>query len=222
VTRLRTALRARHTADAGYTLVEVIVSAGVMSVMLVLFTTAVLQVFKTSGKTESAATAQSELQRGFQRFDREIRYASWIAEPAQVGTAWYVEFASADGTECLQLRLESSPAGPPPANSADGRGVLQLLRWTPGSPPAPGTPGQTVASQLVTTGVQPPFQRQVPDAATAVYADSDYNPDFQRLRIRLTSRVDTGTAQVDTAFTALNTTRITPATHQCSEGRPRP
>jgi prepilin-type N-terminal cleavage/methylation domain-containing protein len=212
-------LRARRRDDAGYSLVEVVVTMGIMSVLMVLFTAAILQAFRASGKAEAVATAQSELQRGFQRFDRELRYASWVAAPARVGTAWYVEFAGPDGTECLQLRLETAPASAPD-NPNDGRGVLQLLRWQPGAPPAKNQPGQTVASQIVTEGVDPPFERQTATATAAPYTDSEYAPDFQRLRIRLTSRVGTGTAQVDTAFTALNTSRSTPATHTCSEGRP--
>jgi len=217
VTRLRAAARARSRDDAGYSLLEVLVTMGVMSVLMVIFTTAIIQVFRTSGKAESIAAAQSELQRGFQRFDRELRYASWIAQPGQVGTAWYVEFAGPDGTECLQLRLETAPATG--TGSRDGQGVLQLLRWKAAAlPPVKNQPGQTVASQLVVTGVDPFFERQA--AGVSPDPDSEFIPDFQRLRVRLTSRVGSGTAQVDTTFTALNTSRTTPTTHTCGNGRP--
>ena len=45
--------------------------------------------------------------------------------------------------------------------------------------------------------------------------------DFQRLRVRVASQVGgKEPPRVDTTFTALNTSRDTPATNLCSEGRP--
>jgi hypothetical protein len=38
------------------------------------------------------------------------------------------------------------------------------------------------------------------------------------LRVRLLAKVSSSTADVDTTFTALNTSRSTPATHVCSKG----
>jgi type II secretory pathway pseudopilin PulG len=221
-------LRDRRSDDAGYSLIEVVVAAGMFAVILSIVTTAILQVFRTSETVESRAVAQSDLQLAFQRFDRELRYASWISAQGTQDTAVYVEFASSDGTECLQLRLETEPAEA--ANPADGRGVLQLLRWTPGTPPAKNTPGQTIASHLVTDGLIPPVDPSafaVPEpfirqgAGTTPYSDtSDLTTDFQRLRIQLTTKVGTAVSAVDTTFTALNTSRTTPANHTCGEGRP--
>jgi type II secretory pathway pseudopilin PulG len=206
--------------DAGTSLVEIMVTLGVMAVLMAIFTGAILQVYRTSTATESLSIAQNEIRLAFQRFDRELRYASWIAEPGQVGTAWYVEFAGRTGTDCRQLRLETAPAG------GDGRGVLQLVAWTQGSPPAAGAPGQTIASQIVTTGtgIAPFFDLQSPSELPYATASSgigtEFTTDFQRLRIRLTTRVSAGTAQADNTFTALNTSRETKTTNACSEGRP--
>jgi type II secretory pathway component PulJ len=215
--------RARRD-EAGFSLVEVVVTSGLVSVLMVVFTTAILQIFQTSGRVESAAAVQSQLQLAFQRIDRELRYASWIAEPGKVGTAatapWYVEFASSDGTECLQLRL-ATDLSVPKDNETDGRGVLQLIRWTPGAPTVKNRPDQTIASQLLTDGL--PFDRQRAGESTTDHGDTPVpplTPDFQRLIVRLTAKVGTSTATVDTTFTALNTSRSTPATHTCSEGRP--
>jgi prepilin-type N-terminal cleavage/methylation domain-containing protein len=213
---------ARDPDDAGLSMVEVMVTMTIMSIMMVIFTGAILQIYRTSTATESLTTAQSQLRLAFQRFDRELRYASWIAEPGRVDTAWYVEFAGPAGAGCLQLRLETDPGG---GNASDGLGVLQLLRWTPGSPPAAGTPGQTIASQIVTTGVEPFFDLQsiddAPYASTSADAvGTDFVAAFQRLRIQLTAKVAAGTAQIDTTFTALNTLRDYVATNVCSEGRP--
>lgn len=202
--------------EAGFSLVEILVSLSVMSVVMVMFTTAVLQIYGNSGTAESIATTRSQLNQAFQRFDRELRYASWIAVPKQVGTAWYVEFASSDAGQCLQLRLETDPAQVPD-NPTDGRGVLQLIRWTPGSPPAPNQPGQTIASQLVTDAAGP---FELLPAGAASVDDPSFTPDLQALRVRLTARAGRNTAEATSTFTALNTSRNTPATHQCSEGRP--
>ncbi|MEU8235398.1 hypothetical protein AB0C12_37905 [Actinoplanes sp. NPDC048967] len=202
--------------ESGYSLVEVVVTAGLVSVLMVIFTTAVLQVFRTGAQTESAAAARSQLQLAFQRFDRELRYASWIGEPGKVGTAWYVEFASSDGKECLQLRLRTIDPLADPRDTA-GQGVLQLIRWAPGSPAVKTRPDQTIASQLI-TGSDSPFELQ--PAGITIAGAAPFTPDFERLRIRLTAKVGTSTADADTTFTALNTSRNTPATHQCGEGRP--
>ncbi len=214
---------ARDPDDAGNSLVEVMVTMTIMSILMVIFTGAVLQIYRTTTATESLTAAQSQLRLAFQRFDRELRYASWVAEPGRVGTVWYVEFAGPADAGCLQLRLETAPGG---GNESDGEGVLQLLRWAPGSPPAPGEPGQTIASQILTTGVAPFFDLQAiddtPYASASASADAvgtGFAADLQRLRIRLTTKVATGTAEIDTTFTALNTTRAH-VTDDCSEGRP--
>ncbi|WP_196449566.1 type II secretion system protein J [Planomonospora sp. ID82291] len=216
---------ARTGGDAGISLVEVLVSMAVMGVLMAMVTAGILQVYRVTGAVEAVSTAQSQLHVAFQRLDKEIRYASWIGEPGRDAGAWYVEFAGTDPQTrvpgCRQLRLDT------------GRGVLQLLHWTPGSPPAAGTAGQTLTSYVVTDGLalNPPFQRQKAgsltyDAAGASAAGPGFVPDYQRLRIRLTTRAGTGdrsgTANADIAFTALNTSRKTPSDNICSEGRPSP
>jgi prepilin-type N-terminal cleavage/methylation domain-containing protein len=217
--RRRSERRLRSPDDEGFSLVELVVTMSVMSVLLVIFTTAILQVYRTVSATQSASDAQAQLQLAFQRTDRELRYASWIALPGKVGTTWYVEYADADALRCGQLRLEASTASD---TDAAAHGVLQLVQWTRGTPPASGTRGLTLASMIVTDGTIPPFDLQV--ASSAPYAGANvgvnFATEFQRLRIQLTAREASHTTQVDTTFTALNTTRDTPPTNGCSEGRP--
>jgi prepilin-type N-terminal cleavage/methylation domain-containing protein len=216
--------RRRHPAapdrdDAGFSLTEVMVTMAVMSVVMVVFTAAILQVYRTSGKAESISIVQSQLKIAFQRFDRQVRYSSWIAQPGKVGTAWYVEWAGYDGSQCYQLRLETAPAsGQEGPNNA--RGVLQMRTWPRATPPAAGTPGQTIANNLMAPDSSGPFERQAAGVSTGSGTGSDFTPDFQRLRVRLTAQRGDSTAQVDTTFTALNTSRNTPATNDCSNGRP--
>jgi prepilin-type N-terminal cleavage/methylation domain-containing protein len=222
--------------DDGFSLVELVVTMGIMAVAMVLATTAIVQVYRTVSATETRSDTQTELSRAFQRFDRELRYASWIAAPSSQGpeTAgpWYVEFAGPDPVDCFQLRLV--------AGAKADQGVLQLYSWKKGSPPAAGAKGQTIASQIVTTdpaqpkpgeeSVRPFFRKQnvgdpnptpvlLPSAGAV---GGNFKAVFQRLQIRLTTRTGTGYARIDTTFTALNTTDVTPATNACSAGRPTP
>jgi prepilin-type N-terminal cleavage/methylation domain-containing protein len=207
--------------DAGFTMAEILVTMGVMSVVMVVFTAAILQMYRTSAKAESISIVQAQLQTAFQRFDRQLRYASWIAQPGQVRTAWYVEWAGYDGSQCYQLRLETASTSDQDSPN-DGHGVLQMLTWPRATPPAADTPGQTVAANLVTPDSGGPFDRQVPavTGGTGSGVGSDFSPDFQRLRVRVAARVGDSTAQIDTTFTALNTSRNTPSTNECSQGRP--
>jgi hypothetical protein len=212
-------VRRRQRDDAGFSVAEVMSSLGVMSVVLVVFTAAILQTYRTSAKTESITIIQSQLQTAFQRFDRELRFASWIAQPGKVGTAWYVEYAGYDETTCGQLRLETA-ADPADPNAG---GVLQWLTWPKATPPAAGSAGRTVASNLVAPDSNGPFERQDAGALTRSDANgvADFTPDFQRLRVRLSSRVGDSVAQVDTTFTALNTSRDSNTDpNECSKGRP--
>ncbi|MFI5936732.1 PilW family protein [Actinoplanes sp. NPDC051494] len=234
--RKRIADRLNRSDDDGMSLAEIMVTMGVMSVLMIIVTGAILQVYKTVNATDALSTAQTELGKAFQRFDRELRYASWIATPGLVGTTWYVEFAGPVVTglpdKCYQLRLATVTG----EKSTGGQGVLQLYTWTKGSPPTPATKGQTVASQILTTGVDPFFELQAagdkPYANPSVVPSTgivggDFRSVYQRLRIRLTTQVGDGDATIDTTFTALNsaaaissTTTSTTVTNACSEGRP--
>nr|BFE84819.1 hypothetical protein GCM10020093_074200 [Planobispora longispora] len=144
----------RATGDAGVSLIEILVTMGILGVLMAIFTTGIVQVYRAVGSTESLATAQEQTHVAFQRLDKEVRYASWIGEPGTDGDYWYVEFYGVKAEtpprrrlpeketlpekECKQLRLDLD------------RGVLQLLRWKPGSPPAEGTSGETLASHIAT------------------------------------------------------------------------
>lgn len=193
--------------DEGTTLAEMVVTMLVMSVVMSVFTGAILQIYRATVRTETSTTAAAQLRQAYQRLDKVIRYASWIATPGRVGTSWYVEFADADPTAtngCGQLRL-------------DNRGVLQLLQWTAGSPPTAGQAGQTLASQLVVDSVVSPFIMQ---AAGSTAAGAGFTVDYQRLEVRVTASVNQVNTVLDSTFTALNTARTTPTTNTCSEGRP--
>jgi prepilin-type N-terminal cleavage/methylation domain-containing protein len=211
-------MRRQRSGDDGFSLAEVLVTMGVMSVLMLLFTSGILQVYKTTSATEKINEAQSELARGFQTFDRQLRYASWIATPGTVGQATYVEFAGPEGTDCYQLRLDASNAD---------KGILALRTWTAGK--LADAKLRVIASQIVTTGtdkyafvlegagVKPTSTASPTPTATI---GTDYIPTSQRLHITLTTKASSGLSRFDSTFTALNTNSATPATNQCSEGRP--
>lgn len=205
--------RRREPDDAGVSLIEILVTLSVMSVVMVVATTGILQTYRTLAATESAAQGQAELRRVYQRLDKEVRYASWVALPAKVGSAWYVELA-VGGNWCRQLRFDTVAK------------VLQMRRWAAGSPPAADQAWQVVGSSLVVDGSAPPFQRE--DVNTMPYANpnptldagADFAPDYYRLRVRLAADTSRVAARLDGTFSALNTSRNTAGLNTCSEGRP--
>jgi len=89
-------------------MIEVVVSLTLMAVLMTIFTTAVVQVYRNVNQTEAISTAQANLNTVFLRLDKEVRYASGISEPT-TGAPWYVEYLNTSrGTEvCTQLRLTS-------------------------------------------------------------------------------------------------------------------
>lgn len=210
-----TGTAARQHDDAGTSLMELMVTMGLMSVVTLVFTTGIVQVYWGNRRTETQSVGQSQLHVAFQRFDRQLRYASSISEPGTVGQRYYVDFADADPTQCVRLRLDAN-AQP---NGQNGAGILQLIRWQEGTPPS-GTPRwTTIASNLLVdtdplntipdTGL--PFTTQaagsMPYAADPV--GQKFSTAFQRLRVHLTAKFAGITTEVDTTFTAVNSAKAT-------------
>jgi Tfp pilus assembly protein PilV len=219
----RRALRGRGPrGDGGVTLVDVLVAMGIMTTMMVIATGAVLQVYRSTVASETGSVAQAQIHLALQRLDRSIRYASAITTPntTAVGGAWYVEYLGIDpGTgqaRCTQLRLA------PVTEASGAAGVLQLITWTPGSPPASGANRQTLASLIMLPdgNVPVPFERQLAGATSTAGAGTSFTPDYQRLRLRLTTRDGNSRAATDVTFTALDTSRDTASSNVCIEGRP--
>jgi type II secretory pathway pseudopilin PulG len=184
------------------TLVEVVVSLVIMSIFMVIFTTGVVQMYRSADNTEAAAVSQTQLSVTFTRLDREIRYASGLSRPGLVGADWYVELqATGTGaTTCTELRLVAAT------------GVLQQRSWVSGAAPGSGGGWAALASRV---GGTAPF--------TVTPPDGDFG--LQRLRLQLSSpsMVAGGPAkQTDITFAALNTSVTTTSDSICSEGRSAP
>jgi prepilin-type N-terminal cleavage/methylation domain-containing protein len=203
--------------DAGLTLIEVMVAMVLMSVVTVIATAAITEVYHSVNESEHSAEAQAQVTRAFARLDQEIRYARSISTPAVLGGDYYVEYLmNVDNVDtCVELRLLTSTND------------LQRRQWAKNvTPPAP-TSWVTLAA-VVTAGA--PF--------TTISADKDGLTGFRFQRLRLTVSAVLGggtgggsfttggsTRQTDVTFTALNATAgknnngVDPNAATCIEAR---
>lgn len=188
----------RTTADAGFSLAEVLVSMAVMSIVMAIAGTGFYDMFHTTDTAETSAAAQVELQATFNKLDREVRYASRVSDAYADSAAWYIDFVYADdagNNQCVQLSL--------PRNG----GTLKRREWPfQGIPSAPGV---AVASNLVSarydTGTPPQLTNPF-----LLEASGDGGSALDRLNLKVNSVVGTdptkqGIRQYDLQFTAMNT-----------------
>lgn len=195
----------RRRDDDGFTLTEMLVSLGIMAVVMVLTTGAVLLASSTSNRVEASSTAQDRVHQAFDRLDRQVRWASAFSTEGKVGrSAWYVEWLySADGTPtCNELRLDT------------GTGNLSQRSWPQGNTRS-ATSWSILASGLgLTPGTDRPFHSSVADATYAL----------ARLQVQLTATAGgakgTDHATTSVTFTALNSGGSTALPSVCTEGRP--
>jgi prepilin-type N-terminal cleavage/methylation domain-containing protein len=195
--------------DAGFSLTEVVVAMGILSVVMVTVLGATMQIYSAVNRTENTSFAREQLGNAFRRLDKELRYATWVSTPGQVGGRWYLEYATTAG--CHQLMM----AG----------GVLTVASWTlPGTNPGPAA---TIAGELGLPAGTVPFTVYAP--GTKPYASAspgtagmgrDYATEHTQVRLRFTATVGKVTLPFDTVFTAQNTDRNTPTLNGCSDGRP--
>jgi prepilin-type N-terminal cleavage/methylation domain-containing protein len=202
--------------DDGVTMIEVTVSMVVMSVLMAMFTTTVVQVFRAANKTEAVATAQSQISIAFQRLDREIRYAEGVSEPT-TSAPWYVEYVTAP------LPTPSATTPPSVCNQLwldTATGQLKYRSWDKGGS-YPRIAGVPLASGITTTEDNAgndiePFILHGPDQV--------YN--VQRLQVQLTATSGQGASgseqNINVTFTAMNTTMTTSSATVCTEGRTIP
>ena len=126
--------------DDGITMIEVVVSLTLMAVLMTIFTTAVLEVYRNVNQTEALSSGQSQLNTVFLRLDKEVRYASGISREKQLGNGdWYVEYLNTSrGAEiCTELRLTTA-------------GLLQRRTWDRNVTPLQPSGWALIASGLGT------------------------------------------------------------------------
>ncbi|MBL7253270.1 type II secretion system protein [Paractinoplanes lichenicola] len=180
-------------ADSGYSLIEMMVVLGIVSVIGTMFTTAVMQVYRTADAIEADSVVQSQLSVALLQLDKTIRYAYSISAVHTEGGNPYVEYlvlavppgGSTQVKRCLQLRL----TGADPQNLQ-----LQSRSWTVGPTVTPSgwTP---LASNITTVAGAAPFFRTQPTTAL----------NHQSLGIRLSARQGSTSRTSSVTYTALNT-----------------
>lgn len=195
----------RPQGDAGATLIELTVTMTIMSVLLAMFTGAVLHMTRAANATQSVASAQSQITIAYQRLDREVRYAAGISQQKQVGTSHYIEYLTSNTAvpTCTGLRLDTATQR------------LQYRRWPQGKTPGPWT---VLASGV--TPAQPPGATSPPEPFTRipnVNDPADPKVPFQRLQLRITAGDEK--AATDVMFTALNSSSDSNTGTVCTEGR---
>ncbi|GAA0707906.1 hypothetical protein Drose_30730 [Dactylosporangium roseum] len=199
--RLRRRAGAGADDDRGVTLAEMAVTTGILSAVMAIFTTGVVQLFRAGNNNQMVALTQAELNTAFLRLDRELRYAAGIGPVHPTGggggSVEYVNTETATGVpECAQLHLDA--AGGTLRRQVWPQGTKPQHRWT------------VLASEV--------------DVAKSSFTlpPLTENTGFQRLRIKLvvtTPGLGRTVATTDITFTALNSTRGTDPATVCPEAR---
>lgn len=175
-----------HRRESGYTLIEMLVAMGLMSVLIGIFMAGIVQMTKSAVRVQNVNNSTDEVRRAFDRMDRQIRYASAVNVPGQTGSDWYLEFlTTATGTatgQCTQWRLVHSTK------------QLQFRTWAPASSTA--SSWTTVASNVVNDPTtQPPF--------TFTAAGTTYTKEQVALYLKV-GNGQPGGAEVSATFVARN------------------
>ncbi len=178
-------------------LIEVLVGMTLMAMFMAMFTTGILQLYKTTNQTESIADAQSQVNTAIARLDTQVRYASAISSPGcfeknlrACGTsdARYVEFVTKNTGDdvCTQLRVTVVATG----------GTLSSR--TKKNAEVAGPWRELISGISAPVPAVPPFTLGVSGATDG----------FQTLRVQLAVASGAGdtasTKRTDIAFTAVN------------------
>jgi type II secretory pathway component PulJ len=192
---------ARLRRDDGVTLAEMAVTTSIMSAVMAIFTTGVVQLFQAGNNNQQVAMTESQLNTAFLRLDRNLRYAAGISAPRPVNGGWFVEYVNTDTPngepECAQLELHAASR------------VLRRQVWPQTTKP---TGRWAVLANEVDVAASS-FELAAPLSDTG----------FQRLKITLwvASKPGRGStkAMTEVTFTALNSTRATDTAKVCPEAR---
>ncbi|MEV4132321.1 hypothetical protein AB0J72_09165 [Dactylosporangium sp. NPDC049742] len=192
---------ARLRRDDGVTLAEMAVTTGIMSAVMAIFTTGVVQLFQAGNNNMLVAMTQSQLNTAFLRLDRNVRYAAGISrEHTDTAGNMLVEYLNTEVTaglepECAQLELNR-------ANK-----VLRRQVWPQGAK----LPGRWVVLANEIDVAKSSFKLLPPETDTG----------YQRLRIVLVVASNPGRGQAEATteitFTALNSTSNTKPAQICPE-----
>jgi prepilin-type N-terminal cleavage/methylation domain-containing protein len=187
--------------DRGFSLVEIMVGATIMSIVTAIAAAGFMQMYQAAEKADTSGQAQAALSSAFAKLDAEVRYAYRINAAYQIGTTSYaVDYLVKNGTElqCVQLTLPI------------GGGALVRRQWLQTATSAdPGAVSTGIADDLVTaTAEVNPF---------TVKAAGIEQSNYDRLVMNVNGRVGVGNGgsvrNYHLQFTALNTTVDDPSLH---------
>lgn len=139
--------------DSGFTLVEGLVAMVIFVTILSLMTSAIAAMTDNMRLAEGTSSATDQTRLGFQRLDKQVRYANGI-RPLSASGDWSVTFRLDEDTEsaapkytCHEWRVD---------NVTDR---LQTRSWTElGTSSAPRPSWRTVAVGVVNADAKPPFR----------------------------------------------------------------
>ena len=98
--------------DAGFTLIELIVAMFLFSLLLGIFMSGIVLMTRDTVRVQNISNTEDQARRAFDRFDRQLRYASAVYPPGRVGDDWYFEYqTTATGSstaQCTQWRVQHS------------------------------------------------------------------------------------------------------------------
>lgn len=180
--------------DGGFTLLELMVGASVMSVVTAIAAGGLVTMYHTVDKTDAAVQAQTSLLAAFNKLDHEVRYAMRVNNEGSTAALWSVTYVIPDGADnktCVQLTLPKTG------------GTLLRRQWT--RPDVQTTP--TAAATAVANDLLPKTAGSTPFAVVAGGTAS--TKPFDTMELNVTSTVGVGTHAAsktyDLTFTALNT-----------------
>jgi prepilin-type N-terminal cleavage/methylation domain-containing protein len=199
----------QRTDDQGFSLIELLVTLGIMSVVTVVMVGATIQIYSGTKAIDNTSEVRDQLDISFRRLDRELRYASWTSptKDQKVGDRYYMEYAIPAG--CRQIKIEN--------------GILSLAEWTlPGTTPGTHRPfvnGVTVLSGVAPFTISPAGTKTYASAGPGAGMGADYEIEFQQVRVRFAVKAGTVTLPFDSVFTAQNISRKS-TDSDCKYGRP--
>jgi prepilin-type N-terminal cleavage/methylation domain-containing protein len=201
----------RLRTDRGTTLTELIVGMAVMAVFMAIATGVIVNMNQITRHTDNVVDTAQQLNTGFLKLDRTVRYASAISVPSTAATGtgnWYVELQTTNSgtTTCTQLQLSTTAKR------------LNWRTWTPGSG------SSTPAFTAVTGNVNAP--------ATGAPFTRLTSGNLEQLTITInasqgtTTAAQTVTSNSSMTFTAVNSSAALQAARSasppavCTQARP--
>jgi prepilin-type N-terminal cleavage/methylation domain-containing protein len=196
--------------DQGFSLVELIVTMGIMSVVMAVASTALLQIYSGAKQIEQTSVAADQLDTSLARLERELRYATHVSGVAlgTAGNKWYLEFGipaedTSSPKRCRQLQFDLVHKS------------LRLVSWDlPGT--NAGVAPVTLATNLVLDSGVRPFTVYEPGTGTTgktLPPGTVLAPDNKYSMIQLQFKVRVGkiVQPVDNTFASQNITSDTVA-----------